>query len=59
MLSLHWYRRFDRWLRDRAQRHVESDTYKRREKALYEATSAIGRAQGWEPKSAERSDDRD
>jgi hypothetical protein len=54
MPSLHWYRRFDRWLRDRAQRHVDSDTYKRREKAAYEATSAIGRALGWEPKQTER-----
>jgi hypothetical protein len=55
----HSYRRFDRWLRDRAQRYVDRDTYKRREKALYDATSAIGRAQGWEPKSTEPSDDGD
>jgi hypothetical protein len=57
MRSPHWYRRFDRWLRERAQRHVDSDTYKRREKALYDATSAIGRAQGWDPKPTERRDD--
>jgi hypothetical protein len=57
MPSLHWYRRFDRWLRDRAQRHVHSDTYKRREKALYEATGVIGRAWGWEPKQTERPSD--
>jgi hypothetical protein len=57
MRPAHWYRHFDRWLRERAQRHVESDAYKRREKALYNATSAIGRAHGWDPKPIERRDD--
>jgi hypothetical protein len=52
-----WYRRFDAWLRGRAQRHVESDAYKRREKALYDSTRVLGESQGWKSKKTDKSSD--
>ena len=52
-----WYSRFDNWLRSRGQQHVEGESYKRREKALYDSTAAIGRAQGWDPKPSESKTD--
>jgi hypothetical protein len=52
-----WYRRFDTWLRGRAQRHVESDAYKRREKALYDTTRVLGEAHGGKPKETGKDSD--
>ena len=56
LLAMGWYRRFDRWLRARAERHVARDTYRRREKSLYSATGAVGRAFGWKPRGRGESD---